>query len=1110
MPGTLSLASKLHEERKEAKSSDGTTELIKFIEEDPGETMKPGVKQEELAANIACMDLHISAILQSIDLVDKVPNMIPISGGCDEYDNQPDRIIATEIAFVDLHMSAIFFARNAMDDRPFIKVEVEETEAEALLDSGANCTAIGQELANLINWEECPKRYGPYRIKMADDSPYHFDYLFELQYKFMGKTHMIPTAILPQLGADAILGMNFWKAYGITPAINTIEMEEIESYSPVRGEHKLTDDQKSRLDEAVSELPFSTDDYIGKTHLLKHSIETGDAQPFRRKAYVISPYMEEMVNAEIDRMLKLDVIEPSDSPWNNAMVTAKKANGKLRYCIDAKQLNLVTKRDAYPLPNLNRILSRLTKTKFLTSIDLKDAFWQVELEEKDRIKTAFTVTGRGFFHFKRMPFGLVNSAATLCKLVDRIAGEDLEPKVFRYLDDFIIATNDFDEHLAMIRELAKRLKTARLTISREKSKFCMKELTYVGYLINEQGCRTDPEKISAVIDYPAPKTIKEVRRFFGMASWYRRFINGFAGIAAPITELVKVKNNKQFVWTEKAQQAFEELKRCLTTAPVLAMPRYDSEWILETDASDVGMGGCLKQVQDGEEKVIVYFSKKLSKAQQKYTVTERECLAVITFIEKARPYIEGVHSFTVITDHSSLRWLHNLKDPQGRLARWALRMQAHNYKIEHRPGSKMIVADALSRAICLVEIKQEDRSSDPGYMELMNEIIDCPAKHPMYGIHFENLYKRNNAGTEEFGGTWKLVVPGALRKTVLFECHDSELAAHGGIFKTLYRVRQDYYWPGMKKDIISYVGNCITCKSTKSRNTNQRAYMGKERSPRKKFQMVCLDYIGPLVTSSKGNNWLLVIIDNFTKYVIAQTMRKATAEKTIEILENHLITKFGCPETILLDNGSQFRSRLFKDYAAKKRITLWPTPNYHPQANPTEAANKTIGNAIRAYIQDRKSHKKWDNDLQSLICAMNSSIHTSIQMTPHMAVFGENIALSGNDHRMRIIDEEEGDAPSTVKFQRIRDHIIHALEESYLQRAHRYNLRARKIDYKVGEVVFKKNFKLSNAANDFMAKLDDQYEYVRIHEKVGNNCYRLVDTNGKILQGTYSTKDLKA
>lgn len=386
---------------------------------------------------------------------------------------------------------------------------------------------------------------------------------------------------------------------------------------------------------------------------MEHRIDTGDAQPIKQRHYIVSPYVQKEVNAEIDRLLKLEVIEACEpGAWSSPIVVVRKNSGKVRLCLDAQKLNDVTKKDAYPQQQINRILGRLAGTKVLTSIDFSDAFLQVPLEAESQPKTAFAVSGRGFFKYKRMAFGLCNSGATLCRLVDQVVGCDLEPSVFVYLDDIIVATKTFEEHVSILAKLAERIAAAGLTISVEKSRFCMKSLKYLGYVVCEEGIRPDPDKIAPISDYPVPKTVKDIRRLMGLAGWYRRFIPNFASVTAPISNMLK-KGRTKIEWTAEAQQALEYIKVALTSSPVLANPDYSVPFIIQADASDVGMGAILVQGEGDDEKVIAYWSQKLTAAQQKYQTTERECLAVISAIEKFRPYVERAE-FTVITDHASL------------------------------------------------------------------------------------------------------------------------------------------------------------------------------------------------------------------------------------------------------------------------------------------------------------------------------------------------------------------------------------------------------------------------------------------------------------------------
>lgn len=268
------------------------------------------------------------------------------------------------------------------------------------------------------------------------------------------------------------------------------------------------------------------------------------------------------MDKELERMLALGVIEKSCSSWSNPIFGVRKPNGNLRLCLDSRKLNQVTKTDAFPLPYISRILGRLRGTRYLSSIDLSDAFWQIPLASCDKEKTAFTVPGRGLFHFISLPFGLHGAAQSLCRLMDSVLGYDLEPFVFVYLDDIIIATDTFEEHVKLLKEVGLRLRRANLSISRDKSKFCMRKLNYLGYVINEHGININPDKVSAIVNYPSPTSVRDVRRFMGMITWYSRFIPTFATRASPITDLLK-KTKKTFVWTDAAESAFNELKTAL-------------------------------------------------------------------------------------------------------------------------------------------------------------------------------------------------------------------------------------------------------------------------------------------------------------------------------------------------------------------------------------------------------------------------------------------------------------------------------------------------------------------------------------------------------------------
>lgn len=360
-----------------------------------------------------------------------------------------------------------------------------------------------------------------------------------------------------------------------------------------------------------------------------------------------------------------------------------KKNGGGRICVDARGLNKITIRDAYPTLKVDAILQNLPSAKFISCVDMTQAFHQIAIAPEDRDKTAFAV-GHRFYRYTRALMGFTNSPADLAKVLDKVFG-DMMPKVYHYVDDFIIVSATFEEHIQLLREVAKRLREANLTISKEKSSFCYKRVTFLGYILAEEGLSANPERVKPIVDYKKPETVKELRRLIGMIGWYRRFLPKIAETLAPLTDLTKGDSKVRIKWNEKAGQAFEQVKLALMSPSILAPADYALPYKIYTDASLVAGAAVLTQTQDGQERVIAFHSAKFSVTQQNYSATERECLAVLMAVEKFRPYIDGVQ-FTVVTDHASLKWLSNLKEPHGKLARWAVRLQAWLLGSKHSNG----------------------------------------------------------------------------------------------------------------------------------------------------------------------------------------------------------------------------------------------------------------------------------------------------------------------------------------------------------------------------------------------------------------------------------------
>ncbi len=390
------------------------------------------------------------------------------------------------------------------------------------------------------------------------------------------------------------------------------------------------------------------------------------------------------------------IIEPSFSEWASPIVIVKKKDGKIRICVDYRKLNANTPMDAYPMPRVDELIDRLGKATYITTLDLARGYWQVPVSEKDRLKTAF-ITPKGLFQFRVMPFGLNGAPATFQRLMDT-AIRELEGYTAVYLDDIIIFSKTWEEHLEHIKAVLTRLRERNLTAKPEKCKFGMRECTYLGHIVGNGRVKPDPEKVRAVESFPRPVTKKQVRGFLGLTGYYRRFIENYSRIAAPLTDLTKKSLPDKANWTQDCENAFNRLKLALIQTPILCNPDFDKEFILQTDASDRGAGAVLSQMDtEGRDRPIAFFSRKFLPREERYSTVEKECLAIKLGVEAFKVYLIG-KKFTVQTDHRSLIWLNKLKEKNNRLARWSLILQQYDYTVVHRAGSANGNADALSRA----------------------------------------------------------------------------------------------------------------------------------------------------------------------------------------------------------------------------------------------------------------------------------------------------------------------------------------------------------------------------------------------------------------------------
>lgn len=976
------------------------------------------------------------------------------------------------------------------------------------MDTGASRSFIGEKVYNEIRKHNLAD-LKPINMmaRFADGRRSEILGTVDLEIFFHGKILNVTFRVLPDLDLDMIFGLDILSAVGYQFDYDKIASTDDESW---RSEDEDIDDALREISEQLK----SFNEIKGPTTVGKHTIKLKKTEPINLSYSPRNPAMQKVMYDELDDMLAKDVIEPSSGPWCSPIVITKRKDGSYRFCIDFRKINAISERDAYPIPQINSTLDKLRNSKFFSKIDLRNGYWNIPLAEESRPITAFVVPGRGLFQFKVMPFGLHSATATFQRIIEKVLGPELGVYAFVYLDDVIVLGKTVEDHLENVRRILERLRDANLRVNPEKSEFFKRKIHYLGHMVDENGIHTDPEKVKSILNFQTPKNVTELRRFMGIISWCRRFIPDCSTLTQPLTRLLQKKN--QWEWGPEQNEVFETLKKKLSSAPILAPPDFSVSFCLQTDASQYGLGIVLTQIQNDQEVVIAYASRTLNKAEQNYSVTEKECLAIVWGISKMRYYLEG-YSFTVLTDHASLRWLQTISSPTGRLARWNVYLQQFDFTIKFRKGKSNLVADALSRDLNTNENHTEDFTDETAfvidvsdqcvwYRNLSKAVSANPDRYPDFSVKDGLLYRHlhHSLNFTDRDKAWKLCVPEPLRRKVLSENHDAPTAGHLGIAKTIARITENYYWPGMNGDISRYVRNCVSCQEFKTSQGTIHGKMGTCNASQP-WEYVSMDIVGPLVRSSRGNKYLVVLQDKFTKWVELHPIREQKTKSIIQVLKDKIILRFGCPRILITDNGSQFRAKDFEKLVNDFNISHQRTPPYSPQCNPVERTNKTIKIMIAQFIE--KNQKSWDNWLPELQFAYNTAKHESTQFSPAYLNY-QRTPQTPFSLKTSVEKEFPRKTLSVEKLKETQELVRVNLARAFTQQSSHYNRRRKDWSPAIGDRVAKKERPLSSAIDNFAAKLAPRYSgnYV-VKNIISRTIVEIQDVTGKLFK--IHVKDLK-
>ncbi|KAL0148188.1 hypothetical protein M9458_056509 [Cirrhinus mrigala] len=702
-----------------------------------------------------------------------------------------------------------------------------------------------------------------------------------------------------------------------------------------------------------------------------------DAPMPRGKIYPLSLPETKAMEEYIHEALSQGYIRPSTSPAASSFFFVAKKDGGLRPCIDYRVINQGTIKFRYPLPLVPAALEQLRSARIFSKLDLRSAYNLVRIREGDEWKTAF-VTPTGHYEYLVMPYGLVNAPSVFQNFIHEVLREFLHKFVIVYIDDILIYSRSEAEHHHHVAEVLQRLRDHQLYLKAEKCSFHLPSVQFLGYIIDQQGVRMDERKASAVVSWPEPTTIKELQKFLGFSNFYRRFINSYSNITAPLTTLLRGKP-KTLLWTPEAAAAFQSLKSAFTQAPLLTHPDPDLPFVLEVDASTTGVGAVLSQ-HHGNPPLLhpcAYFSRKLSPAERNYDIGNRELLAIKLALEEWRHWLEGANfQFQVITDHKNLQYLRNAKRLCPHQARWSLFFSRFQFSITYRPGPKNIRADALSRMHDHPETSETPVNIIPEHI-IINPIewsappvVATPEPRPPPGCPPDRQF-----------------VPRTQRIALIHSTHTSLGTGHPGANNTLTLQSERFWWPAMARDVRQYVQGCKECAMSKSPRHLPAGKLHPLPVPNHPWSHLGVDFITDL-PSSDGNTCILVIIDRFSKFCRLIPLKGLpTALETAEILFNHVFRYYGIPEDIVSDRGPQFISRVWRSFFRLLGVTISLSSGYHPQTNgQTERKIQEVGRFLRTFCHGHQD--SWNQFLGWAEYAQNSLRQPTTGLTPFQCVLG--------------------------------------------------------------------------------------------------------------------------
>lgn len=781
---------------------------------------------------------------------------------------------------------------------------------------------------------------------------------------------------------------------------------------------------------------------------VKCDIRTTDDLPIYQKTYPYPMAYKDEVDMQMKKLIESGIIRPSRSPWNSPVwIVPKKmdASGekKFRLVIDYRKLNQKTISDRYPMPEISNILDQLGGNKYFSTLDLASGFHQIQMNPKDVEKTAFSVN-YGKYEFVRMPFGLKNAPAIFQRAMNDVLREHIGKRCYVYIDDVVVFGRTLEEHNENLRIVLQTLQKANLKVQLDKSEFIHTSIEFLGYIISDNGIKPNEKKIEAIRNFPVPKDLKQLRGFLGLVGYYRRFVRDFAKLAKPLTNLLRGERNpdskKQISLNEQEIKCFENMKTILTSNDVLTYPDFTKPFLITTDASNFAIGAVLSQGEIGKDKPIHFASRTLNKAEENYSATEKEMLAIYWALKVFRNYIYG-QTFKIVTDHQPLTFSLSPRNVNAKLKNWKSYLEEHDYEIVYKPGRSNVVADALSRIQInsLTPTQHSGDDDDTNYIlsteaplnafrnqviiEKVNDHPDTIVTHPFPGVR-RTVIKRTSLTDQilatllkEFFDPTKLnglytseEILGKLQEVykqffsranilkirftqkILEDVSDPEeqeriirethLRAHRGINENKEQILREFYFPKLTQKVRNFIRVCDVCNESKYDRHPLVIPIQETPIPRYPFQIMHIDIF------QIQEQYFLSSIDKFSKYgrmVPIRSRNSAHVEKGMwNTLTSHVV-----PESIVVDNERGLQSPNIRGWMIDLNIQVYLTPNHKSEVN--GAVERFHSTVIELYRIQKQLFPDVTvrNLVQTVVEKYNNTIHSSTSMTPKEIVFGK-------------------------------------------------------------------------------------------------------------------------